>query len=95
MSLEAFQQKVEITLAKFEAANMVYADAKLDNVILADNGELVIIDLEFVIEPEDRPELRFRDAVISFVDRYRQFLKNMETQRARLDGSSRAAYQKR
>ncbi|OAA63278.1 Protein kinase-like domain protein [Niveomyces insectorum RCEF 264] len=85
MPVEEFQQKMETAHAHLEAGYMVYSDLKLDNVILAEDGRFVLIDLEFVVEPEDRPELRYRNAVLGFVDRYKHFLKIWADEQAERD----------
>ncbi|OAA66819.1 Protein kinase-like domain protein [Niveomyces insectorum RCEF 264] len=78
LSVEAFRRRVEAVAAELQTFGVVYDDLKLDNLLLVDD-RLVVLDLEWVFEPE--PEFLGQHAqsfVVDFVTVYKRYLKSVD-----------------
>lgn len=77
MSVEDFKARVTAaTDEMIRCGGVVQEDDKLNNVLLADDGRFVFVDLEAVYAPVDKvgPALTRKYAIDGLVDQYKQYL---------------------
>ena len=72
--MEEFQRRLRAVADAMKPYGIVYSDAKLANVILVDDG-IILVDLEYAREPDDDLARRINISITSFQSEYNLYLR--------------------
>lgn len=77
LTTEELVERIRVSAEELATSGIVYADGKLNNIILTDDGRVVFIDLEMAEEESD-PALFVKYLLLEFKNAYERYLKTAD-----------------